>query len=180
MNILAQIFGLLGSICWITSASKKKKKDILIFLLFGEALFALNFLTLKAYAGLIVCIITIIEIIISYSYKNKDIPKSLIIIFLVISLLCGIFIYENIFDILPIASSLLYTIAIYQKKEKHIRRFSNIIAVLWIIYDLIVGAYTGFLADILYLASNIKSIIKYDRKKLRIWKRIWYKIKKRK
>lgn len=166
MNWLAQLFGLIASFCTIMSSQRKYKEEILLLLLLGECFFALNFLFLGAYPGFLMSLIGIIIITISYLYShhNKNVPIILIVVIIMLSTLSGVFYYQKISDILPIICAILCAILTIQNKEKNIRRLSIVIAFLWILYDINVGAYVGMISDILYIISSLTAIIRYDSK----------------
>jgi len=76
----------------------------------------------------------------------------------------GFFYYQEPIDVLPIIGATLYAISSIQAKEQNIRRMSLIIASLWIIYDVKVGAYVAIISDVLYIISSLTAIIRYDSK----------------
>lgn len=166
MNLLAQLFGLMASLCTIISSQRRYKTEILLLLLLGECFFAFNFLFLGAYSGFLMSLIAAIITTISYLYSriNKRIPTILIIAIIVLLIIAGFSCYQKITDILPVISLILYVILVIQKKEKNIRRISLVSASLWIIYDISVGAYVGMISDTLYIISSFTAIIRYDSK----------------
>jgi hypothetical protein len=164
MFITAQVIGFIGTIANIMTIQFKKKKDILFWFVMVNFIFAISFFLLKGYTGSIICLVAGIQPCISYRYekKGKELPKILIPVFLIISLICGSLAYKTIIDILPILCAVLYTTSILQKKEKYIRiiTFFNIIS--WIIYDAFVGAYTAMISDIFLIISTVIAIVRYD------------------
>lgn len=167
MNILAQIFGLIASVCIIIAMQIKEKKGILTLLILGNGFFVINFLLIGAYAGAVVCSIATIETVISYLYDNKKrkLPGIILVIFLVTSLIASLSQYKSLYDIIPIICAVLYPIVISQKKESNIRKISLVTAVLWITYDLMVGAYTAIIADLFCTVSTMVAIARYDLKR---------------
>lgn len=167
MFILAQIFGIFVIIFNVIAMQMKHKNQIFFMLIFVSIFSALNFILLKSYSGCFICLFAIIQIIINYCLgkKNKPIPKILVGLYIIISIIIGTFTYKTYIDILPIICSILYTITILQKNEKRIRLISLINIILWIIYDFVSCAYTAGIADILTLVSTLIGIYRYDYKK---------------
>jgi drug/metabolite transporter (DMT)-like permease len=166
MNWLAQLFGLIASFCMIMSSQRKYKAEILLLLLLGECFFALSFLFLQAYSGFFMSLIGIVITTTSYLYNHykKKVPIIFIILIIISVIIVGFFYYQEPIDVLPIIGATLYAISSIQAKEQNIRRMSLIIASLWIIYDVKVGAYVAIISDVLYIISSLTAIIRYDSK----------------
>jgi hypothetical protein len=164
MFIAAQIAGLIGSGINIFSIQFKEKKKLLICFALANLLFAINFFLLSEYAGAVICLIAFAQTIVSYLFhiRNKEFPRILIPIFIVISLICGFIAYESYIDILPAICSVLYIISIIQKKEKYIRDTVLVNVLLWVIYDAYVMAYTAMISDVFFTISTLIAIIRYD------------------
>jgi|GEM_PF-930910 len=164
MNLIAQFFGVLAIIANIVGMQFKQKKHIMIAFLLATFCFSINFVLLKAYSGALICFIQSIEIFINYLYdiKDKKYPPLLIGTYVIISIVCGVLTYNNLFDILPVLSSLIFIIAITQTKERYIRFLTLIFISLFAIYDILVGAYLALLSDILHDTSTIIAIMRYD------------------
>jgi hypothetical protein len=163
MNFWAQIFDLIGAICVIISVQMKHKKHILLLLAIGEVCFAIGFILLKAYTGAVICSVSTFEVITTYIFYSgkKKIPLLLRFIFILLQLVGGVLSYQEIFDILPIICAVLYTLSITSRKERNMRSISTINSILWIVYDLIVGSYTGVLSDVTCVLSGVTAMIRY-------------------
>lgn len=164
MFIVAQVFGMIGTIGNIVSMQMNKKKNILIAFIIAGISFTINFAMLGAYSGAIICAIATVQTTINYIFgiKEKEFPKWLGIIYLIISAICGFISYKSIIDILPVLGGVTYALSIIQTKEKNIRRVTMINTLCWFIYDFSVGAYTAFISDIIFTMSTIIGIIRYD------------------
>lgn len=86
-------------------------------------------------------------------------------IFIIISIVLGMFTFNGIIDILPIVCSILYSLIIVQNKERIIRILSLINIMLWLIYDLYFMAYVAAISDILVVASTLIGMYRFDFKK---------------
>lgn len=148
----------------------KTKKQILLTIVISNLLFVISYILLGAYVGALTCGIVAIEIIINTILENKgkSTPKTLIIIYLIISILLGITTFSSYIDLLPIIASIFFIFTLIQNKEKYVRLLilGNLIA--WIMYDFFVGAYLAGISDLFVISSTITAIIRYDIKKEKI------------
>ena len=127
---------------------------------------AINFILLQSYSGAVICFFAILQTFINkiFEKKQQQVPKIIIVIYIMISIILGIITFNNMIDILPIICSILYTITIIQNKEKNIRRISLVNIILWIIYDIVYQAYTAAISDSLMTISTIVGIYRFDYK----------------
>jgi hypothetical protein len=167
MFIIAQIVGFIASGVNIFTIQIKQKKYILLGFMTMNLLFAINFILLQSYSGAIISFISAIQTLINYVLEKKEIPfpKWLIPVYLVVSFVCGMATYQSFVDILPVTGSILYTLSIIQKKEKNLRRITLANTILWLIYDLLVMAYSSAISEVFFLTSNLIAIYRYDIRK---------------
>ena len=166
MFIVAQFFGILVIIANVLSMQMKNKKQIILMFVLGNLFSAINFILLQSYSGAVICFFAIIQTFINKFFENKQqqVPKIIIGIYIVISIILGVITFNNIIDILPMICSVLYTLTIIQEKEKNIRRISLVNIILWIIYDIVCQAYTATISDLLMTISTIIGMYRFDRK----------------
>ncbi len=166
MFIVAQFFGILVIIANVLSMQMKNKKQIILMFILANLFSAINFILLQSYSGAVICFFAIIQTFINKIFENKQqqVPKIIIGIYIVISIILGVITFNNIIDILPIICSILYTLTIIQEKEKNIRRTSLVNIILWIIYDIVCQAYTATISDLLMTISTIIGMYRFDRK----------------
>ena len=167
MFIAAQFFGILVIIANVISMQMKKKKQIIFMFILANSFSSINFILLQSYSGSIICFFTIIQTFINKSFENKkqQVPKILILIYIIVSIILGVITFNHIIDVLPIICSILYTITIIQDKEKNIRIISLVNIILWIIYDLVCQAYTAAISDLLMTISTIIGMYRFDYEK---------------
>ena len=172
MFIVAQFFGILVIIANVLSMQMKNKKQIILMFILANLFSAINFILLQSYSGAIICLFAIIQTFINkiFEKKQQQVPKVIIGIYIVISIILGAITFNSLIDILPIICSILYTITIIQDKEKNIRRISLVNIVLWIIYDIVCQAYTAAISDLLMTISTIVGMYRFDYKKIKIKK----------
>ena len=83
-------------------------------------------------------------------------------IFILAMIGIGILTWQDGWSLLPIIGSVLSTVALWMKKSKHIRAISLFVGPCWLVYNLIHGAYTGALNEILAMGSIIIGILRHD------------------
>ncbi len=144
----------------------KSKKQIIFMFILANLFSAINFILLQSYSGAVICFFAILQTFINkiFEKKQQQVPKIIIVIYIMISIILGIITFNNMIDMLPIICSILYTITIIQNKEKNIRRISLVNIILWIIYDIVYQAYTAAISDSLMTISTIVGIYRFDYK----------------
>ena len=162
--IVAQILGVLATVANVASMQLEKRSQILISFILAGIFFCGNYLLLGGYTGLVVCFIATLQTVTSYIFeiKQKEIPKWLISIFFILSIIGGLLTYQNILDILPILGGVTYTWAIIQKKESYIRWITLSNCTLWLIYDIFIKAYSTCISDVILIASTLIGIIRFN------------------
>ncbi len=77
----------------------------------------------------------------------------------------GVVTWQNAWSILPMIGSILSTIALWMKKSSQFRLISLFVGPCWLVYNLVIGAYTGALNEVLAMGSIVIGMIRHDRKK---------------
>lgn len=167
MFIIAQFFGILVIIANVLSMQMKNKKQIIFMFILANLFSAINFILLQSYSGAIICSFAIIQTFINKFFEKKEnnVPKAIILLYIIISIILGTITFNSFIDILPIICSILYTITIIQDQEKNIRIISLINILLWIIYDIVSQAYTAAISDSLMTISTLVGMYRLDYKK---------------
>lgn len=167
MFILAQISSFISMVVNMIAVQLKTKRQMLITIIIANLFFVINYLLLEAYAGALIYGILDIEIIINMLLENngKRTPESLIVIYIIISIIIGVFTFNNIIDILPIIAAIFFIFTFRRTKEKYVRFLilENLIS--WIVYDFFVSAYLAVVSDMFIAFSTVIAIIRYDIRK---------------
>ena len=105
---------------------------------------------------------SIIRTLIFYKYEKNDkkIPVIYLIILELIILLFGIYTYNGLYSIIPIVIAGLYTYGTWQEKINRTYIIGTIVAILWIYYNFIVGAYVAIIGSVIELIGSILGFIK--------------------
>lgn len=166
MNYLTQFVGIIAFLFFISSIQLKDKGKLLIFQLFANLFYALQYILLNVVVAGSMNILSVFRcfILFLYAKKKKNPPKVILVLFIFLIISIGIFTYESYLSIIPIGITLLYTISTFQDDMKSIRVLFIIAAIFWIIYNLSVGAYTALIGNAFELTSGIVSIIRYRNK----------------
>ena len=165
--VIAQVFGTLGIIASVLSMQFKKRKHILIALFMLNLFCALNFLFLGNMTSAYICFFAEIEMLVNYAFEknNKNVPKLVIGIYILINILLGMITFKNALDVMPIICAILYCGTILTKKETNIRKLMFGNQVLWLIFDFIVKAYASCINAFLTVCSILIAMYRYDYKK---------------
>ena len=152
--IFSQILVVVYYLLYSGTFQLKEKNKILFFGIFATLLSGLSYLLLQAYTGIAMCFVAIIRNIWFSKSKSK---KSLILIYL-ITLLLSIFSYQNIFSILNILATIIYTYSLWQESSKKYKMLGILVNGLMIIYDAYIKSVMGVF---FMLVSFISAIIGY-------------------
>lgn len=161
---VGQIVAIIAAGLEVIAVQRAKRKNILLWFILSDLVFALSYVLygLKS-AAVIVCVDTVITIV-NYrlSLKDKKIGKILGSIFIIIAISTSLYTCEKTIDVLPIISSVTYTLSVMQTKEKNIRCLIFVNLVSWLTYDIYGKAYVTSITDTCSLVSTIVGIIRYD------------------
>ncbi len=166
MFILAQICGIIALILTVISVQFKTKEKIVMCSIFANFVVTIQYFLLNALTGAVISIINTIRCIIFYYYKKKDKKPSLLVllIFEIIAIVSGIISWQNIWSIIPIIITVIYTYGLWQDNVTIIRITTGIAGFGWTIYNIIVKAYVGAIQEVSQLISAIISLIKNKNK----------------
>lgn len=162
--ILAQIFGLLGSIAMLLSNWQKTRNKVLTLLILDSICYFIQYILLGALSGAFTNVIGLIRtIIFKYKDKYKVLDNKIILfIILLIYLIVGIITYDGIISTLPVIAAIIYTSVLWQDNLKIIRIGTFIMILACFIYNIAVEAYTGAVVEGILLISSVLAIIKLD------------------
>lgn len=164
MGIIAQVAGAIATLTNVIGIQLKTKKQILLSYVIAEIFFIISFGCLKAYSGVATCAIMMFVTALMYfmdKYK-KEVKTWLVIVLMILSLGIAFLFYHTWVDLISIIACIPFLLMSVQKKEKYVRIYTFIFLLFYTTYDILVGAYTAFIGDLLFTISTIISIIRYD------------------
>lgn len=150
----------------------KKKVQMQILSVFVNIFSAINILLLegKFSSGVIVCCVAVAQLILSIIHETKNTKVTLAekIIFLILYVAGGLFgFFANYMngsgtplDLLSTVAAVFYMIAMFQKKEQHIRLFLLANLSCWTVYLTITGS-TSVFAQIAGIISSLIALFRY-------------------
>jgi hypothetical protein len=164
--IIAQIFGILGIIASVCSMQFKKRKTIFVALLFLNLFSALSFIFLNTFTSAYICLFAILEMLINSTFekKNKPIPKYVVGTYIIINIALGTLSFSGPLDIIPITCALIFCATILTKEEQDIRKLTILNQVLWLVFDLSIGAYMFAVSNILTIVSTGIALHRFHKK----------------
>ena len=165
--IIAQICGGIALILTVISVQFKTKEKIIMCSILANIVVAIQFFLLNALTGAVISILNTIRCIVFYMYKKKDLKPSLIVllIFEIIAVISGAFSWQNIWSIIPIIVTVIYTYGLWQDNITVIRITTGIVGFGWAVYDLIVKAFVGAIQETSQLISAIISLYRGKKEK---------------
>ncbi len=157
--ILSQIFVVISYIFLInTYQVKKSKKLILVLNIVACTFSALGFFFLKAYIG---CAMSMIAVLRNILFANKNLNKNdSLILIMVIMILLSLYTYENIFSLLPVMATLIYTISIWQDSNKLYKIIGIPVEICWLSYHIYIQSLFGIILESFLFVSVIIGIRK--------------------
>lgn len=158
--ILAQICGGIVLILTVISVQFKTKEKIVMCSVLANLFAAIQFFLLGALTGAVVSVLNTIRCLVFYFYKKKDLKPSIVIllVFEAIAIISGAFSWQNMWSLIPIVVTVIYTYGLWQDNVKVIRIASGVVGFGWAIYDLVVMAYVGALQETSQLVSAIVAL----------------------
>ena len=161
MEIIAQIFGILALITFVISTQIDNRHKVLIWRTVYSSVYALQYLFLGAYSGVLSSITPIARNII-YDKSQKHPPILWIIVFSLLTFVPGLFFCKSPIDLLPLIHTVICTIFLGIDNLTIFRISQFFAAPLVLIYNFSVSAYVGMLIVVIQFISNTVSIIRFD------------------
>lgn len=169
MNVtISYLLGIIALVIWTLSIQVKEKKKILQAQIIANLFFAGQYILIDAVAAGIMNIVSAIRcyVFTKEEEKHKQISVIWLFIFVTIILCVAVVTCREFISLIPIAITIIYTYASWQKDTKVIRILFLLAACAWIYYNAYVGAYVAIIGNILDICSSIVSIFRFDKKKI--------------
>ena len=153
--ITGNLIALVASLLMVYSGIVKKKSDIIYIQTIQILLSVVSNIVLGGITGAIVNFASCIRNILCY--KNKLGSKEKFILILIVSVLSIKFNNLSIIGLLPLISTVIYTLLINIKDLVKFKWVLALTSVLWFIYDLYIKSLSAIF-DLLFIISNIITI----------------------
>ena len=176
--IIGQIFGILSTVCTIILPFFKKKGQILALNIGINLLVAANMVLIgQIGSAIFLCLVAVVQSIVSMVHDTKGTPVSLgeKFLFLVLYVGFGIFgivtapgfvpelSWDNALELLPILGALMLMFSVFSKDEQTLRKFLLANAGIWTVYTAIIGS-TVFFTDLASTISTATALYKYRKR----------------
>ena len=115
-----------------------------------------HYILLGAYSGCITKILAILRdtIIIKKEKYTKLSSNFVVLIFLIIYIISGIFTYTNIWSIFCILAAVIYIIKVWNGDEKTVKETAFFCYFLWLIYNVSVYSVAGIVSNVVSIIST--------------------------
>lgn len=155
---VAQLVGIEGLLLLLVSYRRKNTNQILVVQLLASLSYMVHYLLLGAFSGLFICLLDFIRDILYYK-SDKD--KLIFLLSTPFYIFAGYMNFNTLIDVLPTIASI--TDGYSLTKHKKVVVIGAIIScILWIVYDYQYKSYSGVLASLIIIISNI-SILLFDK-----------------
>ena len=146
-----------------------KNGTILLFNMIAASSVLVGFALLGAYSGMAMSIVTIIRTIIfmiddNINGQTKEMNKKDWIIFFIISAICVLFAiptYENLWSMLSIFATILYSFSVCQKNMYIYRVLGIPVSIAWIAYNIYVKSVVGVVLETALVFVEIIGITRF-------------------
>ena len=165
--ILAQICGIIALVLTVISVQFKTKEKIVMCSIFANVVVVIQYFLLGALTGAVISIINTIRCLVFYFFKKKDMKPSFIvlIVFETVAVISGIISWQNMWSIIPIVVTVIYTYGLWQDNIKVIRITTAIVGFGWAVYNVVVRAYVGAIQEMAQFISAIIALYRNKGKK---------------
>ena len=164
MKLIADIFGILVFVLCLIGCQMKKKQHMMLISAAANFISGMSFLFLSQrissavmlnFTGTTQCLLSSF-----HAHRDEEITKKEKIVFLLLYCICGMTVFKEPLDLLPIAGSFIFMISAFQKSEQRIRCYMLANVIIWIIYDIIVGS-TAVFSQIFSLISLLIALYRF-------------------
>ena len=168
-SIITQLIGYLGLLAFIISYQTKSNRRLYVIQMIGVLLFTLQFALLGAISGCLSLALTAVRNIMLYKYndwswiRSKIWPVILCVSFTVVLVLT----WGGPISLLAYAASVVSTVCYWTNNARNLRAANLFVSSpCWIVYDLLVGSWGGFISEAFTMISIIVSIIRFGWKNM--------------
>ncbi len=162
--ILSQVMGGVALIIYLISYFFKERKNFLIFQFVGDLFYALSYIFDGALVAGIDTFISMACVLVLFilTEKKKEAKIYLFFIFASLYIINGAIFFTDAFDLIPIITSVLFTMGYFAKTMKLTKIFMLIPNIFLAVYGIARGVYTSALLDAIECVVIISAIIERE------------------
>ncbi|MBE7039760.1 MAG: YgjV family protein [Ruminococcaceae bacterium] len=163
---LSGLVGVIALIVALASFQQNVPKKMVIYQLIANSLFVVHFFMLGAKVGAAINLMSAVRSLI-YAQTDKKWAghPAWTVVFVVISILIAVFLWEGWLSLLPVLGALCYTLSFRMKTSKMVRLVSLPSSPCWIVYNAIKGSIPGIITELYVIISILVGMLRFDRKK---------------
>ena len=155
-TVFVQFVGIIGLTANVLSYQYKSHKKIMVIKTISEIAFALQYLLLGGYTGMLLSSLGCFRnYIFGKRVEEGRNVKGLCILFSAIFTVSGMLTWNGFLSIIAVVSKVLSTIAYSLKNTNMLKTFSVITSIIWLIYDICLFSLGGIISDLFCLISII-------------------------
>ena len=165
--ILSQIFGFLVFLLVFASTQTKNMKDALLCQIGCNGLGMLSYVLLGGFSGCGIYLVATVQSAIFFFIRKsgKEAPKWLNPVIIAAYLACSLATLKGWLDLVPMVAAVLCALGLAQKKPTNYRVIMLLNGIIWLIYDISVGAYTMLASHMITAGSALLGILRLDLRK---------------
>lgn len=158
--VVAQVFGLVGLVLMIVSFQINHKQKMLHLQILACIMHALQYLCLGALSG---CLMSALAGARNYAYgRLKKVPKALVAMVVICIIVLTAVFYDGPASILPGIATVVYTVGFASSNLTIVRTSDVVACIFYIIYNIVVGAYTGLATSVLEMLFTLVAMLRFD------------------
>lgn len=165
--IVSQCIGFIAAAILLLSFQQKTHKRIVIMQACSGMLFAIQYLMLGAYEGMIGNLVGMARSV-SFSFRGKSKFVDSIacpIIFAILAGAGGLLTYTSPASLLPMAAMIISSFVMWNPHTQQLRALTMPTSLMWLIYNVICSSYSGIVTEIFNQISIIIGLIRFRKKK---------------
>lgn len=176
MEILAQIFGLVGMVFNLLAFQQKSHRGVVLCQLFAASSFCVNYFMLGALVGGLLNLFGILRaIVFFFKEKTRADHVGWLIFFTAVFVASYPLVFlvfgtppvlrNLIVELLPVLAMILITVSLRMGSAKAVRRLGLFSSPLWLTYNAFSGSIGAIISEVLNLISIIVGILRFDTKR---------------
>lgn len=165
--IISQLIGFLAAAILLLSFQQKTHKRIVVMQACSGLLFAIQYLMLGAYEGMIGNLVGCARSV-SFSFRGKSKFVDSIacpIIFAILAGAGGLMTYSSPASLLPMAAMMISSFVMWNPHTQQLRALTMPTSLMWLIYNVICSSYSGIITEVFNQISIIIGLIRFRKRK---------------
>ncbi len=164
--IISQSVGFIAAALLLLSYQQRTHKRIVAMQACSGFLFALQYLLLGAYEGMVGNVVGFARCIAYYFRGKSKFSDSIACpaVFAVLACIGGIITYKSPISLLPMVAMMISSFVIWSKKTQKLRALTLPTSFMWLIYNIINYSYSGTITEILCEISIFIGLLRFRKK----------------